>query len=66
MIYIPGTLEFYKRIASDMRQHEELKPTHEYFEMSREEQMKWHWTKLAKCCEVDPSLYMYNLVSATY
>lgn len=66
MIYIPGWLEFYKRIASDMRQHKELIPSHDYFEMTRQEQMKWHWTKLAKTIDVDRDMYLLNLAAEAY
>ena len=31
--------------------------------MTREEQMKWHWTKLKKMMEINPDLYFKNVES---
>jgi hypothetical protein len=60
---IPGMKEYFTPIFNDIRKHSELKPTPEFFEMTREEQMKWHWTKLKKMMEINPDLYFKNVES---
>lgn len=47
-----------------MRKHPELRATPDYFEMTREEQMKWHWTKLKKQLEINPDRYFNNVESS--
>lgn len=48
MLFCPGHLETVAKTNQYWRQYPEMIPTHEYFEMNRDEQMKWHWEKLSK------------------
>lgn len=46
LVQIPGYKEYFKPMLEDILKHPELKPTPEYIEMTREEQMKWSWQRL--------------------
>jgi len=37
ILFVPGLLDFYKKVTDKMRKHPELIPTNKYFEMTREE-----------------------------
>lgn len=45
LLYVPGLLDFYQELAKRMRENPELIPSPDFFEMTREEQMKYLWTK---------------------
>ena len=64
VIYIDGMKEYYIRLAQDTAKYpEELKAPPTYLEMTREEQMKWHWTRLRKLMEINPKLYFHDVES---
>ena len=46
IIYVPGLLDFYKEVSERLKKYPQLIPTPDFFEMSREEQMKFHWTRV--------------------
>ena len=66
MLHIPGLIEFFDRLAKNIRDNPELKFTPEFFEMTREEQMKFYWNLAKKQLEVDKNLYFYEAESSLF
>ena len=59
-LVLPGLRSYYQRLVENVKKHPELKATPEFFEMTREEQMRWYWEHLKKQMEVDPKLYFHD------
>lgn len=66
MLHIPGLIEFFDRLAKNIRDNPDLKFTPEFFEMTREEQMKFHFNIAKKQLEVDKNLYFYEAESSLF
>lgn len=45
---MPEWNDYFKPLIEMVEKHPELKATPEYLEMTREEQMKWHWQRINK------------------
>jgi len=60
ILFVPEIHEKYKVVAQKVREHPELLPSHEYFEMTREEQMKEEFKKLQRQMAIDPEYYTYT------
>ena len=59
-------MAYYKKVAEYMKKHPDTIPTHHYFNMNRDEQMK-HWWKLNKrLFEIDAKFFMLEAESKTH
>ena len=47
-INIPGLIEFFAKYAKYMRENPEIIFSPDFFEMTREEQMKYYWEMIKK------------------
>ena len=60
------TLKMFKSMAEEMKKHPELLMTKDWFDMSREEQMKYQWEKTFQWFKHDPERFFYNNKSEPY
>lgn len=56
----------HKELAEKMRQHPELIPSASYFEMTREEQMKYWWEKTKLQKQHDKQFWFSTLESGVF
>jgi acyl-CoA oxidase len=59
MIYGP-MLETVKSFASDLEKYPELRTDHTYFDMTRDEQIKFWWEKLNHMYRINKEKYFFN------
>ena len=50
----------------DIREHPEVRTDHTFYEMDREEQMKFYWQKLLAFYKLDKEKYYYNWRGETF
>jgi len=48
ILSVPEIDQYFNAVAEDMRKHPEIAPSHKFFEMTREEQMKHDWELIKK------------------
>lgn len=63
LIHIPESIAMVEKLVNNSIKHPEINFDYKYFDMTREEQMKWHWEDLQRKLKVDYDLYMYNMES---
>ena len=56
----------YEPITKDLKDIPEFKQTHEWYDMTREEQMKSYWGKIALWYKHNPERYLYSHESRPY
>lgn len=60
---VPGAQEYYGAMVEDARNNPDTLPTPEFIEMTREEQMKWHWERHNKMMKINPDRYFKKIES---
>jgi len=65
-MYIPGLLDFYNEVSERLRKTPELIPSPDFFEMTREESMKYLWTRAKLMMELDPKYWFHSLESGLF
>ena len=66
LLYVQKVHDQFKIVAQKARENPEIIPSHEYFEMTREEQMKQEFKKLKRQMEIDPEFYAYSQEAGLY
>lgn len=66
ILFVEENTILYAEVARRLRENPGLIPDYKYFEMTREEQMKHDWERVALKQKIDPNYYLYDQQAGTY